>query len=463
MPGWRSSPSLAFPLTRAGGRPLTDKADPAKPHLVRAIGPWALGANAVNLTVGAGIFALPALVAAQLGQAAILAYLVCSVAMLLVLLCLAEAGSRVATSGGLYAYIETAFGPSAGFIASILYWFGFAITADAAVANVLIGSLKLVWPAVDGTLVRAILLAVMFGGIAWINVRGLRAGIGMVVTLTLLKLAPLLALVITGLPQIAAPDLSAATLPGFGRLATASLLLFFAFPGSEGALTPSGEIRDPARNVPLGLLGAIVVILTFYVLLQLVAQGVLGDGLAAAGERPLAMVATALWGPAGGLLLLVCASVSMLGLLCGDILASPRMLFAAAMNGMLPSALARVHPRHHTPHVAILVYALIGFLLAVSGSFAALATLASASLLFVYLGASLAVLKLRRDGVAQAGKPFLLPGGPLIPLLSAAVLVALIANTPPRELLQVALLGFIAGFWYWFRRAGGHIQPVSTE
>ena len=83
-------------------------------ELVRAIGPWTLGANAVNLTVGAGIFALPAVVAAILGPTALLAYLVCGVLVLLVMACFAEVGSQVTRSGGAVAYIDEAFGPMAG-------------------------------------------------------------------------------------------------------------------------------------------------------------------------------------------------------------------------------------------------------------------------------------------------------------------------------------------------------------
>ena len=92
------------------GSPSPDSRHAAEQSLVRAIGPWTLGANAVNLTIGAGIFALPAVVAAILGPAALLAYLVCGALVLLVLTCFAEVGSQVTRSGGAVAYIEEAFG-----------------------------------------------------------------------------------------------------------------------------------------------------------------------------------------------------------------------------------------------------------------------------------------------------------------------------------------------------------------
>jgi hypothetical protein len=107
---------------------------PTDRQLVRAIGTRALAASAVNLTVGGGIFVLPGVVAAQLGPAALAAYAVCGIAMLLVMLCYAEAGSRVASSGGASAYVEAAFGPYAGFLVATLYWFGYAAASDAAIS-----------------------------------------------------------------------------------------------------------------------------------------------------------------------------------------------------------------------------------------------------------------------------------------------------------------------------------------
>ncbi len=114
--------------------------------LVRAIGTWALGANIVNMVVGAGIFVLPGVVAAQIGPAAFIAYLMCATIVGLVFLCYAEAGSRVTRSGGSYAYVEEAFGPFAGFVTSTLLWLGFAVFADAALAVAMIDAIALGFP-----------------------------------------------------------------------------------------------------------------------------------------------------------------------------------------------------------------------------------------------------------------------------------------------------------------------------
>ena len=95
--------------------------------LKKVIGVRSLAANAVNLTVGSGIFALPAVVAAYLGPTSFLAYIICVVLIIMVLLCFIEAGSKIPITGGVYVYIETAFGPLAGFLANILFSMGYCI------------------------------------------------------------------------------------------------------------------------------------------------------------------------------------------------------------------------------------------------------------------------------------------------------------------------------------------------
>src|SRR5882672_12370471 len=125
--------------------------------LVRAIGARQLTASIINATVGAGIFVLPAAAAAGLGPAAPLAYLVCAALMALIVLCFASAGSRVSLTGGLYAYIEVAFGPAVGFVCGVLYWL-MALFAVASVASAFAASVGVLWPAAATAAGRAVLL-----------------------------------------------------------------------------------------------------------------------------------------------------------------------------------------------------------------------------------------------------------------------------------------------------------------
>ena len=156
-----------------------ERAEKVDHQLVRAIGVPALTANIVNSTIGAGIFVLPALVAKNLGSAAPLAFLVCAIAMVLFVTCFAIAGSRVSLTGGLYAYVEVAFGRYIGFLAGILYLLT-AILAVAGVVNIFVNSISGLVPLLGNPIVRVIVIAAVYGILVGINLRGVREGAGAV-------------------------------------------------------------------------------------------------------------------------------------------------------------------------------------------------------------------------------------------------------------------------------------------
>lgn len=138
--------------------------------LKRTIGVWGLSANIVNIVIGAGIFVLPAIVAAGLGSASLIAYLFCGFLIALIMLCFAEAGSEITDSGGPYTYIESAFGKYAGFITANLFLIAI-LTAGGAVANAVADILTSFMPVLDYTPVRILFFILMFGFFAWINIR----------------------------------------------------------------------------------------------------------------------------------------------------------------------------------------------------------------------------------------------------------------------------------------------------
>src|SRR5580765_3383860 len=141
--------------------------------LVRAIGARQLTASIINSTIGAGIFVLPAVAAAGLGAAAPIAYVVCAVLMALIVCCFAAAGSRVSLTGGVYAYVETAFGRFVGFLAGVLY-FLMATFAVASVSSAFAGSVGALAPIASSPPARAILIAALFATLAAVNVLGVK-------------------------------------------------------------------------------------------------------------------------------------------------------------------------------------------------------------------------------------------------------------------------------------------------
>jgi amino acid transporter len=419
---------------------MTDPGSVRNEGLVRVIGSGALGLGVVNMVVGAGIFVLPGRIAAELGSAAILAYLVCSVAVALIFLCFAEVGSRITRSGGAYAYIEDAFGPFAGFIASILFWFGYSALADAAITVAMVEAMTIAFPLLGESIPRAVFIIALFMFLTVVNIRGVKAGVRLYVFNTLAKLIPLLLLLVAGLFAINMENLAIPEWPSAQEFGAGAILLFFAFTGAECALNASGEIKNPSKTVPMGLLIGIVGLLVLYVGLQTVAQGVLGPELANNTEAPLAAVAVEVFGGWGGKMLLAGVVISIYGAISGDMLGAPRVIFASSLDDNLPKVLAKVHPKYKTPHVAVIFFAIVVCAFALSGTFRYLAVFATGSLLLIDLGVSLAVLRLRqRDGLPKTGE-FRLPFGPLIPLLSCLTVGWLVMQVPAEEAISIAAL-----------------------
>ena len=408
--------------------------------LVRVIGTGALGLSVVNMVVGAGIFVMPGLVAAVIGPAAIVAYLICSVTVALVFLCFAEVGSRVSRSGGAYAYVEEAFGPFVGFIASILFWFGFSALADAAITVIMVDSIAIVVPILGESIPRAVFIIALLTFLATVNIRGVKAGVRLYIFNTLAKLVPLLLLVGAGLFVINIDYLAIPEWPSAASIGASTILLFYAFNGAESALNASGEIQNPSKTVPLGLLLGLGGILLLYVGLQTVAQGVLGPELANDTEAPLVAVATAVFGDWGGKMLIAGVVISIYSNLSGDMLGGPRVVFASSLDNNLPRFLGKVHPKYKTPHIAIVFFAVVIGVFALSRTFKYLAVVATGSLLLVDLGVILAVLRLRqRDGLPKDGE-FRLPFGPVIPLLSCAIVGWLLLQVPLNEAATIVTL-----------------------
>lgn len=428
---------------------------------VRAIGVRGLTASIVNTTIGAGIFVLPALVARDLGSAAPLAYLACGLAMAFVVASFAMAGSRVSLTGGIYAYVEIAFGRLVGFLTGFLVWLA-CLLAAASVASALAASVALAAPVFGVPILRVVGLGLVFATFAWINVRGVALGTRLVEVITLTKLLPLLLLAAVGLLWVR-PEHLAIEWAAPDRIGTASITLIFAFMGIEIALVPSGEIREPSRTVPRAIFLALGITTLIYLMLQLVAHAVLGPALASFADAPLAEVASRVLGPVGRTVVLVGGAISMLGFLSGDALGTPRSLYAFAREGLLPAPMARLHPRFKTPSIAIIVHAVIAWALASIGSFGVLVLLANVALLFSYLLCCLAAIELQRRNVQTGGSPFVPPGGPLVPVLACVVVLWLLSHASAQEFAVTAGAALVAAILFAWRslRTGPPVVEVA--
>jgi APA family basic amino acid/polyamine antiporter len=408
--------------------------------LKRTIGLWGLSANIINTVVGAGIFVIPGIVAAGLGSASIFAYLFCGVLIILIMLCFAEVGSKITHPGGAYAYIEDTFGKFAGFIAAILFLIA-TISSDAAIANALIDIIGSFFSIFQIKLVKILFFMIIFSGLAFINIKGTKKGSQFVMMITFIKIIPLLVIVLIGFKDIEIMNLYWETIPPLKDLGETSLILFFAFVGAESGLSISGEVINPKSTIPRAIFLSVFGVLILYILIQTVAQGILGDALALYQENPLGELAKSIFGPVGLTLITIGAAVSMFGTLSSEIFGMPRVLFSAAKDKIIPiEILSSVHKKYVTPYVAIIVYSAFGFLFASFGGFKQLAIMSSAAILIIYLGVALAVIKLRRkEGTLSKRETFRIPGGYTVPMLSVVIILLFLSNLTKNEMITSAV------------------------
>jgi basic amino acid/polyamine antiporter, APA family len=409
--------------------------------LSRELGVRQLAANVFNYTVGSGIFVLPAFAVLQLGTAAPLAYVACAIVIGLVVLCFAEAGSRVAATGGPYAYVETALGPMAGFVAGCLV-LSTGTSAAAAVSSVLARSMLALFPNTPGWVTPVVILTLV-ASLVMINLRGVRTGARVIEAVTVAKLLPLLGFVLIGVFFIEPSNLVWTSVPEMSAVLGTAGVVIFAFSGIEGSLIPSGEVKNPSRTVPRAAFLALGAATLLYLAIQFVALGVMGLELANERTTPLANAAGTILGPVGRTILIVGAVISMFGYLSANVLSEPRGLFAFSRDGFLPRVLASVHPRFHTPHVAIVLYGVIVAAIALSGTFEELAVFANLAALMLYFLCAVAAWELRRRNVRTDGEPFLAPGGALVPAAACLSLIWLFYETVQRDQL-IALVIVLA-------------------
>jgi amino acid transporter len=244
---------------------------------------------------------------------------------------------------------------------------GWSILGDAALLNIVADSLAVIFPVFSDAWIRGLFFFVLLAFMVFINIRGAKLGIGFVKFITIIKLLPLLGIIIFGFSHIKTANLHWDHLPSIKTFGDTALVLFFAFAGFETALNVSGEIKDPKRTVPRGIMLGGLLVLILYLLLQTVTQGVLGAQMVGVKDAPLAAVAERIVGPIGGTILLITAAISCFGAVSGDVMSTPRILFAGANDGLFPKFLGRVHPKFATPHWAIICFATLIFIFSVSG------------------------------------------------------------------------------------------------
>jgi amino acid transporter len=410
--------------------------------LLRAIRRWDLVALTINAVIGAGIFGLPSVVFARIGAYSLATFVVCGAAVTLIVLCFAEVGSRFRDTGGPYLYAREAFGSLVGFEVGWMTWIA-RLTGFAANCNLLVAYIGFFIPGAESGFWRPVIIFTVVVGLTIVNIIGVHDAVVLSDALTVAKLVPLILFVALGCFFIDPARYAMAALPTFSDFSVSVLVLVYAFTGFEITAIPSGEQRDPARDLPRALLVSMAVIIAFYVLIQLVAVGTLPE--LGTSSRPLTDAAGRFAGPLGATILSGGALISILGNLNVVMLVSPRLLFAMAERGELPRFIAATHRRFHTPHFAIVLTAAIMLVLTLSGTFVYAAEVSVLAKLFGYATTCAALPVLRR---VRGGSParFSVPAGRTVSVIALLLVVWLVSNSPAaqaRDAGIAALLGVL--------------------
>jgi basic amino acid/polyamine antiporter, APA family len=432
---------------------------PPSDLLKRELGRWALTAIGVNQVIGSGIFRLPADLAASAGGWSPFLVGGVGLASLLIALCFAEVSSRFEATGGSYIYTRAAFGRFLAFEVGWMLWF-VRVASWASVLNVMALSLAFYWPGFADGMPRAILITGVVIAFAIINILGIRLSSLVVNAFTIGKLLPLMIFVAIGLFFVDGERLQPTGAVPVVDLATGALLLIFAFGGYETVPVPAGEAKDPRTAVPFALVMTVVSVTIVMVLVQVVALGTLET--LEGSTTPLADAAGRFMGPMGAALLTIGAVISTSGNSMGQALSGSRSLFALAEQRDIPGFFGYVHPRYRTPSTAILVTCGVSLVLALSGTFVALAAASAVARLLVYVMTCAATIRLRNPRFAGEVRPasFRLPGGPAIPIVAILISLSILFGATRTQLISGTAALAVGAVLYFITVRGSRREAV---
>lgn len=400
-------------------------ASPGDP-LPRTLGAGALAALTIGIVVGSGIFRTPSEIAALVGSPSlILLVWVTGGAITLCLgLCLAELGAMFPRVGGIYVYLEEAFGKPVAFI------FGWTFllinpanwAAISLIAAAYIGAAFGLEPGAERWIATAALALVTIMNVTSVTVATRFNGV-----FTLAKATALLSIAAVIIVSGTAPGGPTGGSASMGAFGLALVAVLWPYEGVAAASAMAGEVRDPSRNIPRGLISGVFVITLLYLVINIAFLAVLDPQEMAASRFVARDAATAVLGEIGGVAVGAAAAVAVLGALIAAGTCDPRVLFAMARDRLFFAHVGYVHPRARTPYVAVLVSAALAMLYVWISSFEALA---AQFVLGMWLFYALCVIGLIRLRITRPDlpRPYQMPGFPWLPALFLAASLGLLAH-----------------------------------
>ena len=432
-------------------------------ELERTIGLSGGIAIGVGTMIGAGIFVFPGIAAGEAGPAAAGSFAIGAVVALLVALPTSELATAMPRSGGGYYFISRGLGSLFGAIVGLSLWFGlvfasafylvgFGFYAQDVLTRVgvTLGGFDVVVP-----------LALLFGVfLTVLNVTGTEnaaklqngvVAILLAIIVGFLTFGGLSALGFIGNPEpIGEPFLSQGAFP----VLTTAALVFTSYLGFAQVATVAGEIKDPGRNLPLAMVGSVLIVGVLYVATIFVAVSAFGsERLATLGETAMVTVAESFLGPAGAFMILVGGLLATVSSANASILSTSRAIYAVSKDALLPRFASRINLTYGTPHVALGLAGGPILALILIGEVELLAEVASFLHLVMYGLMCVALLALRRNEPEWYDPDFRVPGYPVVPILGALSSFALIGfMARASQFIGLAIMVLSAGWYYYYAR-----------
>lgn len=365
--------------------------------LPRTVGFWGTALFPVNGMIGAGIFAMPAILVAAVGNFAPWMMLLGAVLIAPLAFVFAMLATRFDSHGGPVLYAHAAFGSFVGFQSGWMRYAS-AVVAVAANTHVAIAYIAVLFPVLDDPTLRAAAVIAFIAFMTIINLVGMRASVRVLGLMTVVKLLPLAALVLIGL--LTRDPAVGFSLPQFSQFESVVLLTFYAYMAFENANFPAGELRNPRRTIPLALFTTIAAVALFYMLVIWAYLAIAPQ--AGEGESALAAAPGVVAGQAGTVAISIAAAFSIGANILNGGIVVPRMTYGMAEQGALPRMFAHVSSRFQTPDVSVLFYGGGAILFSLWAGFAALAVASTLSRLVMYLLSALALPVLQHRDDARA-------------------------------------------------------------
>ena len=383
--------------------------------------------------IGAGIFVLSGSAAQAAGPGALVSFALAGGSVLLTALCFAELASAMPRAGGPYVFVREAFGESWGFIVGWSLWVGLALATGfyclgfAQYAALLVPGLP---PQGAAAAVASLLVA--------INLTGSQGAARLQNAMVLLLVAILVYYVARSWDSIDRTLHDPFFPYGWEAVLNTAASVFVSYLGFELIATAAEEMKRPERDLPLATFLSVTLVVCIYALVMYTATGLVSHFDLGKSDSPLADAARVALGPVGALLIVVAGLLATLSSANTSIMASSRVGWALARDGLLPRALGEVHRRWRSPHVAVLTTGAVLLLALLPRDIRRLAGAAGFLHLYPFIIITLAVLKLRRrPGYRPA---FRVPGGALIPLGAALTNAFLLSKVQPHDALSGLLL-----------------------